>query len=151
MATEYLHLLKARWLETDCIWLSTVFPFELRDSRQSASKWVILMDPTYINELFVYTGAAVKSTPTWYFHLYAEPTWSLHVAQFKFPHYYQLELWTLPVCIVKVFQLESQTRHRRSGDFSLHILKSCSQMCGRLLKLRQEPLSSTTIINSHIH
>jgi hypothetical protein len=85
MTTEYLNLLKARWLETYYMWLSTVFSFELRDSRQSASKWVILMDPTYINGLFVYPGAAVKSTPTWYFHLYTEPTCSLHVAQFKLP------------------------------------------------------------------
>jgi hypothetical protein len=43
------------------------------------------MDPTYINGLFVYPGAAVKCTPTWYFHLYTEPTCSIHIAQFKFP------------------------------------------------------------------
>lgn len=85
MATECLHPLKALWLERDCMWLSRVFPFELRDSRQSASKWVILMDPAYINELFVYPGAAVKGTPTWYFHLYTEPTCSLHIDQFKLP------------------------------------------------------------------
>lgn len=117
MATEYLHPLKARWLETDCIWFSRVFPFELRDSRQSASKWVILMDPAYINGLFVYPGAAVKRTPTWYFHLYTEPTCSLHIAQFKLPPL--LQSWTMNAsdCIVKVFQIESQTRHRPPWDF----------------------------------
>ena len=144
--------LKARWLETDCIWLSRVLPFELRDSRQSASKWVILMDPAYINGLFVYPGAAVKRTPTWYFHLYTEPTCSLHIAQFKLPPLLQPRTMNASVCIVKVFQTESKTRHRPLWDFfSLHILKSCSQMCGRYPKLRQEQRYSAFNINSHIH
>lgn len=152
MATEYLHPLKARWLERDCIWWSRAFPFELRDSRQSASKWVILMDPTYINGLFVYPGAAVKCTLTWYFHLYTEPTCSFHIVQFKLPSLLQARTMNTSALYCKAVPVRIPNKTPSILIFFPAFSQSLKlNACGRCFKLRQEPLYSAIIIHSHIH